>query len=190
MQRELVQQARQGDDGAFEVLISAAADRLYATATLILHDRTLAEDAVQETMIRAWRDLPRLRDVDRFDAWLRRVLVHTCLDLARAARHPRSELQLGPDVASSGDFARQLAERDAVSLAFAELVPMHRAILVLRPTTWGCPSPRSPMRSASRWEPPNRACRAPRRRCARRSKPMAASRSKEVPHERPGSIRR
>ena len=132
MQRELVQQARRGDDGAFEVLISSAADRLYATATLILHDRTLAEDAVQETMIRAWRDLPRLRDVDRFDAWLRRVLVHTCLDLARSARHPRSELQLGPDVASSHDFARQLADRDAVSLAFAELVPMHRAILVLR----------------------------------------------------------
>lgn len=132
MQRELVERARHGDDGAFELLITAVADRLYAAATLILHDRVLAEDAVQETMVRAWRDLPRLRDIDRFDAWLRQVLVHTCLDLARKAQHPRAELQLGPDVASSADLSRDSVNRDAVSRAFAMLTPDHRAILVLR----------------------------------------------------------
>jgi RNA polymerase sigma-70 factor (ECF subfamily) len=132
MQRELVERARRGDQDAYGALIGEAIDRLYAAAMLILHDRTMAEDAVQETMIRAWRDLPRLRDVARFDVWLRRVLVHACIDLARSARHSRSELQLAPEQAASGDFAAQAADRDALTRAFAELTPAHRAILVLR----------------------------------------------------------
>jgi RNA polymerase sigma-70 factor (ECF subfamily) len=132
MQRELVERARRGDQDAFGALIGEAIDRLYAAATLILHDRTMAEDAVQETMIRAWRDLPSLRDVARFDVWLRRVLVHACIDLARSARHPRSELQLAPEMPAPGDLAGRSADRDAVARAFAELTPAHRAILVLR----------------------------------------------------------
>jgi RNA polymerase sigma-70 factor (ECF subfamily) len=132
MQRELVERARRGDQDAFGALIGEAIDRLYAAATLILHDRTMAEDAMQETMIRAWRDLPSLRDVARFDVWLRRVLVHACIDLARSTRHPRSELQLAPEMPAPGDLAGRSADRDAVTRAFAELTPAHRAILVLR----------------------------------------------------------
>jgi RNA polymerase sigma-70 factor (ECF subfamily) len=100
VQPELVDRARHGDHGAFEVLIAAAVDRLYGAATLILHDRTLAEEAVQETMIRAWRDLPRLRDAERFDAWLRRILVHACMDVARSERRrlPWAELDAGARV--------------------------------------------------------------------------------------------
>jgi RNA polymerase sigma-70 factor, ECF subfamily len=130
--RELVVRAQQGDADAFEALVTASADRWYATATLILHDRSRAEDAVQETMIRAWRDLPRLRDPERFDAWSRRILVHACLDLARSERHVRTELPLETDVASSADPARVTVDRDAVTAAFAELTAEHRAILVLR----------------------------------------------------------
>ena len=76
MERELVLRARAGDELAFEDLIAVRLDRLYAAARLILHDPVLAEDAVQETMLRAWRDLPALRDPDRFAGWLHRVLVH------------------------------------------------------------------------------------------------------------------
>ncbi len=132
MPGELVVRAQHGDEDAFEALVTASADRWYATASLILHDRSRAEDAVQETMIRAWRDLPRLRDPERFDAWARRILVHACVDLARSDRHRRTELPLPTDVASTSDPARVITDRDAVTTAFAELTAEHRAILVLR----------------------------------------------------------
>ncbi len=130
--QQLVDRARQGDEDAFEALISAGVDRLYGAATLILHDRTLAEEAVQETMIRAWRDLPRLRDADRFDAWLRRVLVHACIDIARSERRRSPTAELDGDWRASGDEIAQLADRDAIGQAFKRLTLEHRSILVLR----------------------------------------------------------
>lgn len=84
VQRNLVEAAQQGDHEAFEALATGAADRLYAIARLILRDADLAQDAVQEALIRTWRGLPGLRDPERFEAWLRRLLVNTCTDLARS----------------------------------------------------------------------------------------------------------
>ena len=75
-----------GDREAFNALPAIHLDRLYATATLVLHDRALAEDAVQEALIRAWRDLPALRDPTRVAAWLRRLLIRACYDEARRQR--------------------------------------------------------------------------------------------------------
>jgi RNA polymerase sigma-70 factor (ECF subfamily) len=129
---EQVRLAQRGDRGAFEELLAPRVDRLYATATLILHDRTLAEDATQEAMVRAWTSLPKLRARDRFDAWLRRVLVHACLDAARSVRHQRAEDELPVNLAGGGDPARIVADRDEVERAFAQLTPMHRAVFVLR----------------------------------------------------------
>ena len=74
MQTALVEQARRGDREAFSVLAGGAVDRLYAIARLILRDTELAEDATQDALVRAWRDLPTLRDAERFDAWLYRLL--------------------------------------------------------------------------------------------------------------------
>ena len=82
-QRGLVERAQRGDHDAFAVLASASIARLDAAARLILRDGELARDAVQEAMVRSWRDLPTLRDVDRFDAWLHRLLVNACLDIVR-----------------------------------------------------------------------------------------------------------
>ena len=78
MQRDLVERARKGDHDAFAVLAGATIGRLYAAARLILRDPDRAEDAVQETLVRCWRDLPTLRDVDRFDAWLHRLFLNAC----------------------------------------------------------------------------------------------------------------
>ena len=61
-----------------------------AAARLILRDGELARDAVQDTLVRAWRDLPGLRDPDRFDAWLNRLKINACLDLARRRRRDPS----------------------------------------------------------------------------------------------------
>jgi DNA-directed RNA polymerase specialized sigma24 family protein len=73
--RELVERARHGDRDAYEALARASANRLYATAYRIVHDRDLADDALQQTLVQMWRELPSLRDPDRFDAWTYRLAV-------------------------------------------------------------------------------------------------------------------
>ena len=94
MDRDLVEQAQRGDREAFAVLARAYGDRLFAIAQRILRDIDLAEDALQQTLVIAWRELPRLRDPDRFEAWLQRTLVNACYVEARRARlerqHPRA----------------------------------------------------------------------------------------------------
>jgi RNA polymerase sigma-70 factor (ECF subfamily) len=132
MDPELIRLAQGGDRVAFGRIAEAELDRLYALAVLVLHDPTLAEDAVQETLVRAWRSLPRLREPDRFDAWLRRVCVHACIDAARAGRHRRTERELPLELPEPGDLETLTAERDAVTRAFLALSPAHRAAFVLR----------------------------------------------------------
>ena len=95
-QRDLVERAKRGDHDAFAVLAGAAVARLDAAARLILRDPELARDAVQDGFIRAWRNLPALRDPDRFDAWLRRLVVNACIDITRRRRHRAIEVELTP----------------------------------------------------------------------------------------------
>ena len=97
MQQELVERARRGDHDAFAALAGAAIFRLDAAARLILRDPDQAKDAVQETLVRAWRDLPTLRSPDRFDAWLHRLLVRACIDEARRLRRHRFDVELDSD---------------------------------------------------------------------------------------------
>ena len=94
MQRDLVERARRGDHDAFAELAGAAISRLDGAAWLMLRDIEQAKDAVQDTLVRAWRDLPTLRDPDRFDAWLHRLLVHACIDEARRLRRHRLDVEL------------------------------------------------------------------------------------------------
>ncbi len=132
MQRKLVEQAQRGDHDAFAALASAAIARLDAVARLILRNPDLARDAVQEALVRAWRDLPGLRDPDRFEAWLHRLLVHACLDQARAERRHRFEVELRPvDDPVIPDTESALALRDELEQGFKRLEPEQRAVIVL-----------------------------------------------------------
>ena len=132
MQRELVERARRGDHDAFAVLAAAAISRLDGAARLILHDPDQAKDAVQETLVRAWRDLRTLRDPDRFDAWLHRLLVNSCLNEAKRLRRHRFDVELSPlDGPSIADGAAAVADRDELDRGFRRLTPEARAIVVL-----------------------------------------------------------
>ena len=82
-QRELVERAMRGDHDAFALLAGRLVARLDAAARLILRDPELARDAVQEGFIGAWRSLPTLRDPDRFEAWLHRLVFRACIDIIR-----------------------------------------------------------------------------------------------------------
>ena len=128
---DLVVQARSGDPEAFEALIRAAGDRLLAVARKILRDHDAAEDALQQAVIVAWRRLPHLRDPERFDAWLYRILVTACY--AEANRTRRFEAAVRPiQTPVERDMAAQLADREALERAFRHLTPAHRAVIVLR----------------------------------------------------------
>jgi RNA polymerase sigma-70 factor (ECF subfamily) len=132
VQRELVELARKGDRDAFSALAASIVDRLYATAMLILRDHSMADDATQETIVRAWRDLPSLRDPDRFDAWLRRLLVNACRDEGRRHRRRRPEMTLLPSHEPVvNDSSVALADRDALERGFRRLSSDHRAAVVL-----------------------------------------------------------
>jgi RNA polymerase sigma-70 factor (ECF subfamily) len=132
MDRDLVVRASGGDRDAFSQLVTARITRLDATARLITRDPERAKDAVQETFARAWRDLRGLRDPDRFDAWLRRLLVNACIDEIRRGRRRAFEVELTdihhPAVA---DSAIAVADRDALERGFRRLDPEARSIIVL-----------------------------------------------------------
>jgi RNA polymerase sigma-70 factor, ECF subfamily len=132
MQRSLVVRARRGDRDAYATLAATAIGRLDGTARLILRDPDSAKDAVQDTLIRAWRQLPTLRDPDRFDAWLHRLLVRSCIDEARRSRRHRVSASLaGIDVQETIDSTASIANRDELERGFARLNPEQRAVIVL-----------------------------------------------------------
>jgi RNA polymerase sigma-70 factor (ECF subfamily) len=131
VQTELVDRARRGDREAFSVLAGGAVDRLYAIARLILRDAELAEDATQEALVRAWRDLPTLRDVERFDAWLYRLIVRASADVGRHRRRWRAEITILPAEPAEPDRTSELADRDQLERALRRVSDDQRAILVL-----------------------------------------------------------
>jgi RNA polymerase sigma-70 factor, ECF subfamily len=131
-QRELVERARRGDLDAFDTLVLGASGRLDGAARLILRDPEQAKDAVQEAFAKAWRELRSLRDPDRFDAWLHRLLVHACYDELRRRRSRPIEVEITPihdlDVP---DTQSQTADRDVLERALRGLDPDLRTIVVL-----------------------------------------------------------
>jgi RNA polymerase sigma-70 factor (ECF subfamily) len=131
VQTALVDRARRGDHEAFSVLAGAAVDRLYAIARLILRDTDLAEDATQDALIRAWRDLPTLRDADRFDAWLYRLVVRSCADIGRRRRRWRAELTVLSIEPAQSDRAAELADRDQLERGLRRLGEAQRTVLIL-----------------------------------------------------------
>ena len=134
MQRDLVIRAIAGDHAAFSELATAAIGGLYRLAYLILRDAEPANDAVQNALIAAWRDVRGLRDPDRFEAWLHRLTVRACYRVARSERRrSNAEVVLTEthDVASGDDSLRLLAIRDLLERGFARLSAQERAVLVL-----------------------------------------------------------
>lgn len=133
MDRDLVVAARNGDREAYADLIRSRGDRLFAIAQRILRDVDRTEDAVQEALVIAWRDLPELRDPDRFDAWLHRLVVRSCVAEAARTRRLTAKLRALPlDLPAGNDEFLSVADRDQLDRGFRRLPPTQRAILVLR----------------------------------------------------------
>jgi len=129
---DLVVRAQRGDREAFDALATALNDRLYSIARRILRDGHAAEDAVQEALIRGWRDLRSLREPDRFEAWMHRLLVNACHDLSRRGRRFEVEVPaIGLERTDPTDDYAMVVTRDELDRAFLQLPVEHRAALVL-----------------------------------------------------------
>jgi RNA polymerase sigma-70 factor (ECF subfamily) len=132
MDPELVIRAQRGDAEAFASLAVACGDRLHAIAHRILRDVDLAEDATQQALLAIWRDLPKLRDPARFDAWSYRLLVHACYAEGRRSRQWSPNLRLLPaDEPAGQDGLSSVVDRDQLERGFRRLSIDHRAVVVL-----------------------------------------------------------
>lgn len=129
---QLVIRAQHGDEAAFSQIAFAISGRLLGLAVRILRDRDRAEDATQQALISIWRELPGLRDADRFDAWSSRVLVHACYAEARLGRREAGAIVRLPREPAGRDPMLGVADRDEMERAFRRLAPEQRAVLVLQ----------------------------------------------------------
>lgn len=134
MQAALVERAQRGDQEAFGLLALPLGDRLFAVATRILRDTDLAADATQQALVNIWRDLPQLRDVERFESWSYRVLVRACYAERRKERHWSPALRVLPAATSTEpeDGTMAVIHRDQMERAARRLSIDHRVVVALR----------------------------------------------------------
>ncbi len=136
----LVERAAKGDADAFDLLIRPRLDRLFRMAVAITRNESDARDAVQDACVSAWRELPRLRDRERFDSWIAQILVNSCRGLMRRRRRvqvreiPSDEMSRA--ASASGTLvtagpAEVTGELDAIRRAFDRLDSGNRSLLVL-----------------------------------------------------------
>ena len=132
MLSSLVERAAQGDQEAFADLASTHVDRCYAIAYRILRDQPLAQDATQQALLHAWRDLATLRDPSRFEAWLYRIVVNACYIESRGRKRRLARVQaLTMIPLDSPDIATAIVQRDALRQAFGQLTMEQRTVVVL-----------------------------------------------------------
>ena len=131
MQRSLVDRAKGGDGEAFDALARMVGDRCMAIAYRILRDADLADDAVQAALITAWRELRALRDPDRFEPWLHRILTNECYAEARRRTRWSAEIRILPvDREQDSGGILTVNDRDQLDRAFRRLTLEQRAVLV------------------------------------------------------------
>ncbi|MGH2454799.1 MAG: RNA polymerase sigma factor [Candidatus Limnocylindria bacterium] len=131
MRQDLVSRAQRGEEAAFAELAAAVADRLFSIAYRILRDVDAANDATQETLVTIWRELPALRDADRFEAWSYRIVVNACYAESRRTRRAQP-VTLAMPVNLHDDLEGAVVDRDQLERGFRRLPPEQRAALVLQ----------------------------------------------------------
>lgn len=135
MTRELVRQAIDGDREAFSELMRASASKQYAVASLILRDRSRAQDVVQDAFVAAWKGIAGLRDPEAWDAWLHRLTVRHCFQSVRREKKRRTvelHIVLDREPASPHDSVADIVQRDLLERELDRLPMEQRAVIVLR----------------------------------------------------------
>lgn len=138
----VVARARAGDQAAFGALVQQHSPALFKVCVRITGDAALAEDAMQDAFVQAWRALPRFQERARFSTWLHRIAVNAALN-QRRSRAPWGRRLVddpeGEQLAAAPDHApgpEQLAHAAGLGRTVADalelLTPLERAAFVLR----------------------------------------------------------
>ncbi len=152
MDQQLVVRAQQGDQRAFEALATADYPRLHRVAYNTLGDPASAEDATQQALLDIWRNVRRLRDPAKYEAWSYRLLVRACY--AEARRHPNWATSTGlspADEPRAVDDHRGVADRDQLERGLGQLSMDHRVVLVMRHLLGMTPEEVAATLGISRW---------------------------------------
>jgi RNA polymerase sigma-70 factor (ECF subfamily) len=132
---ELVARAMSGDVEAFATLVEVRSERMTRLASAILGAPRDVDDALQDWLVSVWRNLPGLRDPNRFDAWSDRILVNACRHVIRSRERDRLQLTVLPEdgegqPARLRDLQVEGADRDALERAFETLSAEDRAAVI------------------------------------------------------------
>lgn len=132
--RDIYQAAIRGDRDAFEMIIRASSRTLFAIVYGILQNREEAEDVVQDSFVKAWKSRWRVREPEKFPAWLATIARHRARDLFRSRRTVllSDELDKTPASADHEEEARAANLNGQVQAALATLPETHRVALTLR----------------------------------------------------------
>jgi len=136
-ERELYRAASHGDREAFEMIIRSNTRTLFAIAYGILQNREEAEDAVQDALVKAWKSRWRVRDPEKFAAWLSMIARHRARDVFRKRRTVSLPNEATKSLASETNRNRntntsdELLDRQLHS-ELAALPELHRSALMLR----------------------------------------------------------
>jgi RNA polymerase sigma-70 factor (ECF subfamily) len=130
--RTAAEEARFERETAFHRLADLHLVRSYRLATVVLGSEAEAQDAVHDAFVTAWRKYDSLREPGRFEAWFDRIVVNTCRDRLRRARHLQvRDIATGPEMMGADPTAR-VADEVVVHRALAQLGPDDRLVLALR----------------------------------------------------------
>lgn len=133
----LVNQARNGDEGAFGKLVEFFQNRIFAVAYGVAGDRQDAEDITQDTFIRAYRNIKNLKNEGAFYSWLVKIAVNTSMSFKKANNTGRMlPFDVIPEPAYQGDtpdsYVEKRGEMERIQELLIELPPEARVVLVLR----------------------------------------------------------
>ena len=152
MDQDLVVRVQEGDQRAFEALAAADYPRLYRVAYGVMGDHPAAEDVTQQALLDIWRDIRRLRDPSRYEAWSYRLLVRVCY--AEAKRQPSwttSEDLVSASEPRAVDDYGAVADRDQLERGLRRLSMDHRVVLALRHLLGMTPDEVAATLGVSRW---------------------------------------
>ncbi len=128
----LIEQAKEGDRGAFEELMHAYSGFVYSLAFRMLGRRADAEDVFQETFFRAWSHLRSFRSGGNFTHWIKRIATNLCIDQWKARK--RQQTYENDQVEQVGSWEGKEPygeEQEQVNQLLAQLPVNHRAAVVL-----------------------------------------------------------
>src|SRR5436853_2857389 len=129
-EREKYKAAIQGDREAFEMIMRTNSRALFAIAYGILQDRGEAEDVVQDSLVKAWKTRWRVRDAEKFPAWLAAIARHRAHDILRKRRPAAVSERLPEPIAVQQ--VDTIALDQELHSALASLPELHIAALTLR----------------------------------------------------------